>query len=116
MDLADRDRALADCGGDALDRATAYVAHGGHASAAGLEHAVVAVGGGSVSTKPFASSGISPWSQLVWGPHRSAGQSCRRDALLLTGVEVVHQHLVEHRVADKLAHLAVAPHLDACGR
>ena len=67
MDLADRDRALADCGGDALDRATAYVAHGGHASAAGLEHAVVAVGGGSVSTKPFASSGISPWSQLVWG-------------------------------------------------
>jgi hypothetical protein len=31
-------------------------------------------------------------------------------------VEVVHQHLVEHRVADKLAHLAVAPHLDACGR
>src|SRR5688572_2828245 len=47
VDLADRDRALADGGGDALDRATAYVAHGEHAGATGLEHAVVAVGGAS---------------------------------------------------------------------
>src|SRR3954447_23921569 len=47
VDLADRDRTLADGGGDALDRATADVADGEHALAAGLEHPVVAVGGGS---------------------------------------------------------------------
>ena len=47
VDLTDRDRALPDGGCDTLDRAAAYVAHGEHALAAGLEHPVVAVGGAS---------------------------------------------------------------------
>jgi hypothetical protein len=47
VDLADHDGPLTDGGGDALHRATAYVTHGEHAWAAGLEQAVVAVGGGS---------------------------------------------------------------------
>src|SRR5690349_8610471 len=53
MHLTDRDRALADGGGDALDRTTAHVAHGEHALAAGLEQGVGAVGRGPGEDEPL---------------------------------------------------------------
>src|SRR6478752_6231795 len=114
VDLADRDRALADGGGDALDRATAYVAHGEHAVAAGLERAVVGVDGGSGEHEALPVQRDLPLEPAGVGSRTDQHeQSCRRDALLRIGVEVVQQHPVERFVPDELAHLAVAPDLDA---
>ena len=104
VDLADRDRALADGGGDALDRATAHVAHGEHALAAGLEHAVVAVGGGSGEHVPLRVQRDLPLKPTgVGGRTDQHEQGCRRNALLLLGLQVVQHHLFERFVSDELA-------------
>src|SRR6188472_4243570 len=103
VDLADRDRALADGGGDALDRATPYVTHGKHALAAGLEHPVVGVGGVSGEHEPLrVQRDLSLEPVGVGGRTDQHEQGCRRDALRLVSVEVVQEHLVERFVPDEL--------------
>src|SRR6185436_2093539 len=85
VDLADRDRALADGGCDALDRTTSYFAHGEDALAAGLEQPLAAVGGGSGEHVPLRVQRELPLEPTgVGGRPDQHKQSCLRKDLLIT--------------------------------
>ena len=115
-------RALADRGGDALDRAAAHVARGEHAGQAGLEQrrlgALLAArrGVGPVRTNPLSSSATCPPSQPVYGSAPMKTNSARASILRCSPVRRSSTTSASSAlVADQFAHLGAGQHLDAAG-